>query len=110
MKNAKVKQAIQNQCEVGRWVWPKNLKLSCHGSVTGVPCKTAMDSGAGMWWVQSNGTEMAEGLCVCKHEVGRRCWTKNPKPSHSSSISGMLCKKTVSGGAGRCVCGKMAGG
>ena len=38
-----------------------------------------------------------------------KIWAKNLKLSCGGSILGVLCKMAVSGGAGRCGCGKMAG-
>ena len=53
-------------CSGGR-VWAKNLKTSHHGSVSDMLCKMAVGGVVGRWQVwesDSNGGEMARGLCV----------------------------------------------
>ena len=59
----------------------QNPKLSCRGSVTGMPCETAVGSSGVRWWVGAKGMETAEGLRIHKREVRGRVWVKNLKPS-----------------------------
>ena len=60
----------------------QNLKLSRRGSVTGMPCETAVGSGGVKWWVGAKGMEMAGGLCVRKREVGGRGLGQKPETEH----------------------------
>ena len=63
----------------GGGIWAKNPNPSCHGSVSGVPCKTVLGGGAGRWLVWENGTEMVGGLHVRQHEARGRVLGQNPE-------------------------------
>ena len=52
-----------NTRAVGR-ACAKNLKLSIHSSVSGMPCETAVCGDNGRWWVPVDGMEALGGLCV----------------------------------------------
>ena len=60
----------------------QNPKLSCRGSVMGVPCETAVGSGGVRWWVGAKGTETVGGLRVRKREVGGRGLGQKPETEH----------------------------
>ena len=78
----------------------QNPKLSCRGSVTGVPCERAVGSGV-RWWVWAKGTETAGGLRVRKRKA--RVWSlgQNPKPSRRGSVTGVPCETAVGSGGVR---------
>jgi hypothetical protein len=63
----------------GGGIWAKNPNPSRRGSVSGVPCKTAVGGGAGRCLVRENGTEMAGGLRVRQREARGRVLGQNPK-------------------------------
>ena len=52
--------------------------------------------GASGWHGGSGG-----GCAFTNERPGGRIWAKTPNPSHCGSVSGVLCKKAVAGGAGR---------
>ena len=52
--------------------------------------------GASGWHGGSGG-----GCAFTNERPGGGIWAKNLNPSHRGSVSGMLCKKAVAGGAGR---------
>ena len=79
----------------------QNPKLSCRGSVTGVPCETAVGSSGVRWWVGAKGTETAGGLHVRKREVGGQGLGQNPKPSRRGSVTGVPCETAVGSGGVR---------
>ena len=60
----------------------QNPKPSRRGSVTGVPCGTAVGSGGVRWWVGAKGTETAGGLRVRKREVGGQGLGQKPETEH----------------------------
>ena len=79
---------VFDNARLGGRIWANTLKLSVCSSVTGAPCKTVVGSGAGTWWVQSNGMEWQEGCMFANTRSGSGVWVKNPKPSTCSSILG----------------------
>ena len=50
------------KCEVGEGVGAKKPTLSCHGSISGAPCKTAKVDGGEVWC--GGMYEVVMGLCA----------------------------------------------
>jgi hypothetical protein len=49
----------------------KNPKPSLCGSVSGAPCKTAVECGGGGWREGADEVVVAAGLRICKRKAGR---------------------------------------
>ena len=81
--------------EVGGRGLGQNPKASRRGSVTGVPCETAVGSGGVRWWVGAKGTETVGGLRVRKRKARVRSLGQNPKPSRRGSVTGVPCETAV---------------
>jgi hypothetical protein len=63
---------------LGSGVWAKNLKPSICGSISGVPCETAVWGDVVRWWVQVAAMVTAGGPRVRQHEAGE--WVLGQKP------------------------------
>ena len=70
-------------CETGGWVCAQNPKPSRSGSVSGVPCETAVWGDIGKWGVRVNDIEAAGGLHVCQCEAGGQDLSKKHETERS---------------------------
>jgi hypothetical protein len=77
----------------------KNHKTEHNGSVSGVPCETAVEGNGGRWWGCVNEMVVGVGLCVCKREAGEGA--KSHKTERDGSVSGAPCEMAVEGNEGR---------
>jgi hypothetical protein len=68
---------------LGSGVWAKNPKPSVRGSISGVPCETAVWGDVVRWWVQVDAVVAAEGPRVRQREAGERVLGQKPETKHS---------------------------
>ena len=76
----------------------KNHKTKHNGSVSGVPCETAVEGNGGRRWGCVNEMVVVVGLCVHKRKAGEGA--KSHKTEHDGSVSGAPCETMVEGDGG----------
>jgi hypothetical protein len=93
--------ALRLQMRGRRGAGAKSDKTERDGSVSGMPCETAVEGNGGRWWDEVGKVVVVVGLCVRKCEAGVGARAKSDEIERDGSISGALCETTVDGDGGR---------
>ena len=62
--------------EAGDGVWAKKPELSCCGSISAAPCKTAKGDGMEGWCGDVYEVAVVVGLCACERQGREGVWAK----------------------------------
>jgi hypothetical protein len=83
----------------GKGVGGRKLKTEHNGSISGIPCQTAVEGGE-MWWWAGLYDVMAVVRC-CVHKLEEMQWVGGQKPEteHNGSVSGCIWLHMVGWGA-----------
>jgi hypothetical protein len=79
----------------------KSNETERNGSVSGVPCETAVEGDGGRWWDEVNKAVVVVRLCVRKCEAGGGAGATSNETERDGSVSGAPCKTVVGGDGGR---------
>jgi hypothetical protein len=79
----------------------KSDETERNGSVSGVPCETAVEGDGVRWWDEVDKVVVVVGLCVRKCEAGGGAGAKSDETKRDGLVSGAPCETAVESDGGR---------